>query len=61
VVVTATAAITGDGVGATWRQPVGASVAVTTGETSSAVTLGRLIADFYPAPETRFSVIASGG
>ena len=25
-----------------------------------AVTLGRLIADFYPAPETRFSVIASG-
>ena len=50
----------GDQVDATWWQPVGASVAVTTSETSSAVTLGRLIADFYPAPETRFSVIASG-
>ncbi|MGF9761013.1 hypothetical protein AAII07_38080 [Microvirga sp. 0TCS3.31] len=50
----------GDQVDATWWQPVGASVAVTTSGTSSAVTLGRLIAEFYPAPETRFSVIARG-
>ncbi len=50
----------GDRVDATWLQPVGATVAVTASETSSAVTLGRMIADFYPAPETRFSVIPGG-
>ncbi|GAA1919428.1 hypothetical protein [Nocardioides hwasunensis] len=44
-------------VAATWSQPVGATVAVTSGDTSSAVTIGRVIAQFYPAPETRFAVI----
>jgi hypothetical protein len=41
---------------ATWEQPVGTTVAVTTGAGATSLTLGRLLAPFYLSTQTRYSV-----
>lgn len=43
-------------VDATWRRPVGATVAVTASATSASVTLGRMARTYYLSPTTRYSV-----